>query len=739
MPAIYDTFLVQEPLRQDPFAVTQNPSDTVTLLEVYNKSSDYFSERSRRRAVERLQYEIGLLYMREGRWKKALDVLRPLWQSVSWRREGWWGLLGGLGEAVRECARECGDRETVVMAGWESMCTDFPRSQDDDYDFSRCLEGMEILGAKPRVVVRAEEVLSPLSLTFAFGATQGNVGEPLPAQIVIDSHAQRFSAPFTVSQIVVSFDGGQKYICVEHDPMLEPVSSWDNLKVYDIGLHKPTDNSELDSSVSSLGSNRLQGTCDLTFSPGKRKAISFRMIPRDSGIIRVASITSNIETNSFSMNHVVSQSGYMRQDDFWTAIAEGVSRRPPGNNGANELRIHPKPPKMQIKLPELKKEYLTDETINLYVEITNEEDDDAELTLEARFLGQADVAPTWTWITDGEPSLGSEDPLRDSKNRNVSRINLGQIHQSGKRRVEGIFTAKSLPTEAVLEVKALYHLLAEPDTPISKVLIQDVIFDRPFEANYDFQPCIDTEPWPSYFNATTDDEADSAATGLRQVWQATARLASFAPEPLVVEHVGLEAIDTQGRVLCEVSSASSGPVPEAIIPPNDFYEPQYDIIVQKIDLDDRRSAAIQFQLEVRWCRQQNSAPSATTIVPVPDLVIPFGEPRVLAAAGPAHGEAETVPLAYTIENPSTHVLNFELTMETNDEFAFSGPKSTSLNVVPVSRHTIRYILMPLVRGKWITPHFRVLDTHFNQVLRVHGTGGMRSDKKGASIWVDAEE
>ncbi|KAL9592069.1 MAG: hypothetical protein Q9179_007088 [Wetmoreana sp. 5 TL-2023] len=720
MPAIYDTFLIQEPLRQDPFAVTHNPSDTATLLEVYNKSSDYFTKRSRRRAVERLQYETGLLYMREGRWKKALDVLRPLWQSVSWRREGWWDLFGGLGQAVRECARKCGDRETVIMAEWESMCNVFLGNQDEDYDFSKCLEGMETLEAKPRVVVRAEEVISP-------------------SQIVLVSHAQKSSAPFTVSQIVVSFDGGQKDICVEHDPMRESISSGGNLKVYDIVLRKPTDNLELDSSLSSSDPHRLQGACDLTFSPGKRKAISFRMVPKDSGIIRVAGINSSIETNSFGMSHVVSQSGYMRQDDFWTTIAEGVSRRVTGSDGSNEIRIHPKPPKVQIKLPTLKKEYLTDEKITLGVEITNEEDDDAEITIEARFLGQADVAPTWTWVTDREPSTGCDDLLSDSKNRPMSRINLGQIYQSGKRKVEGIFTAKALPTEAILEVKALYHLLAEPDTPISKVLIQDVVFDRPFEANYDFQPCVDTKPWPSYFNAITDDDADGSAVGLRQIWQATARLASFAPEPLVIEHVGLEVMDTQNGVLCEISSASSGHVPEAIIPPNDFHERRYDTNVQKIDLDDRRSAAIQFRLEVRWRRQQTSAPSATTIVPVPDLVIPFGEPRVLAAVGPAHREAEAIPLAYTIENPSTHVLNFELTMETDDEFAFSGPKSTSLNLVPVSRHTIRYNVIPLVRGKWIMPHFRVLDTHFNQVLRVHGTGGMRSDRKGASIWVDTEE
>ncbi|KAL8646485.1 MAG: hypothetical protein Q9210_006117, partial [Variospora velana] len=54
MPALYDTFLIQEPLRQDPFAVTHNPDDTATRIGIYRKSILYFEERHCRRAVERL-------------------------------------------------------------------------------------------------------------------------------------------------------------------------------------------------------------------------------------------------------------------------------------------------------------------------------------------------------------------------------------------------------------------------------------------------------------------------------------------------------------------------------------------------------------------------------------------------------------------------------------------------------------------------------------------------------------
>ncbi|KAL8705945.1 MAG: hypothetical protein Q9225_007995, partial [Loekoesia sp. 1 TL-2023] len=476
--------------------------------------------------------------------------------------------------------------------------------------------------------------------------------------------------------------------------------------------------------------------------PGDTKVLSFSLIPRDSGTVRVASITSIIDTETFSLEYTVSGADNIRQEDYWFETTGGLGRRSAGSDGANSIRIHPKPPKMQIDVPQLRKEYLTDETVGLEVKIRNEEDDDAEVTLEARFLGQADAIPTWMWISDRKDTTSPEDPLSDQKKNAMLSYNIGRIERSGSRKFNAAFTAKSLATEAVLEIKAIYHVLAEPDTTISKIFVHEAIFDRPFEANYEFQPCVDRWAWPSYFNITEDYGSKNSAEGLRQLWSTTARLASFALEPLVIKDVMLEVSGVHDGAICRVRpSAPSDQSPQVVIAPNDFHECRFDITAQKLDLDDRRSTVIQFQLEVCWRRNQPNSPFTTTVLPIPDLVIPFGEPRVLAAAGSEQGEEESefIPLDYTIENPSTHVLNFDVSMETNDDFAFSGPKTTSVQLVPVSRHTVRYNIVPLVRGKWITPNLRVLDTHFNQVLKIHGTGGMRSDKRGASIWIDAEE
>lgn len=619
---------------------------------------------------------------------------------------------------------------------------------------------MKDLRSKPRVVVRADEAVSCctyviisvfllirflahqklVSFTFGFGAAQGNVGEPLPAQMVVTSHARRSTIPIVMSHILISFDGGLKDIRTQHEAGTEPTHlTSDGFCLHDVSLHKNPD--KLDSSSLEVpSSDCLFGISELTFSPCDTKIFSYNLIPRDSSTVRVAGITSFIQSESFDLEYIVSRADYVRQEDYWFGTTGGIGRRPAGSNGADGIRIHPKPPKVQIKIPQLQKEYLTDETVRLEIEIRNEEDEEVEVNLEARFHGQADTVPIWMWITDQKDTASAEGPLSDPKEEDTPCYNLGHVERSGSRKLSAIFTAKSIATEAVLEIKAIYHVLSEPDTPISKVLVHEIVFDRPFQANYDFQPCVDRQALPNYFKITENHNPNHSAHGLRQLWNTTTRLASFAPEPLIIEDMTLEVNGVQDGAICRVeSSTPSDQRPQAVLAPSNFHEGRFDISTQKIDLDDRLSTVIHFQLKVRWHRNRPDAPLTTTILTVPDLVIPFGEPRVLITTDSPQGdESDFITLDYTIENPSTHVLNFDVSMDTNDDFAFSGPKTTSIQLVPVSRHIVRYKVLPLVRGKWITPNLRVLDTHFNQVLKVHGTRGMKSDKRGVSIWVDAE-
>ncbi len=141
-----------------------------------------------------------------------------------------------------------------------------------------------------------------------------------------------------------------------------------------------------------------------------------------------------------------------------------------------------------------------------------------------------------------------------------------------------------------------------------------------------------------------------------------------------------------------------------------------------------------------------------TTLPVPRLHIFGTEPRVLATASyitadsddpdsPVSGgtKEKFLVLDIVLENPSNHFLTFGLTMEPSDEFAFSGAKQATLHVLPVSRRSVTYRLLPLVRGEWIKPSLVVRDKYFQKVLRVIPTEGMKLDKEGFLVWVPPEE
>lgn len=93
-------------------------------------------------------------------------------------------------------------------------------------------------------------------------------------------------------------------------------------------------------------------------------------------------------------------------------------------------------------------------------------------------------------------------------------------------------------------------------------------------------------------------------------------------------------------------------------------------------------------------------------------------------------------LTYTLENPTNYFLTFGVLMETNDEFAFSGPKQMNIALLPVSKAAIEYRLLPYARERWVRPNLKVVDRYFNKTLKTAPGGeGVAVDKTGLMVWV----
>lgn len=580
------------------------------------------------------------------------------------------------------------------------------------------------------------------------------MGEKLLLQLVITSRAQGLSAPIALRYIKLNFEGSLRTIRIDCGGEELPEYSRDDglVQLYNVHLqHDPASSGESSSVISSVRqpSRFLAGTSDLTFPPGVTRIFSFENIPREPGEIEIVSHIMYIEEESFEFEVVTTSRDHLRQHDTWIKNHGGLLKKKAATKSSLIVKILPRPPRMRIDVENSKKFHLADGLVNFAIKITNNEEAEAQVVLQAHLVDHPGALPNLKWTLEGETDNVSEQGTKDERlNQSHEKplsISLGRLNPKGVRNATLSFQAGPEAADYVLRIDALYHLTTDPDTPISKTFEVDLVIERPFEANFVFSPRLHQSPWPSYFSADDDRSSDIAtvdatlARGLKQNWFLTAKISSIAMEALRIEDVRLKILDIPNEAICTVSQPVEAKEDGGDFIPENIHRQQFDLEVQKYSLEDSRSTKLNFQLEIDWRHQSEQTNFNVTRIPIPDLIIPFGEPRVLALAHVQPGKNAPIYLDYTIENPSMYVLTFNLSMETSDEFAFSGPKTTSIQLVPLSRHTVRYTIFSFVHGTWITPLFRVVDPYFSKTLKIQATEGFRSDSDGLHIWVDAED
>ena len=578
----------------------------------------------------------------------------------------------------------------------------------------------------------------------------------LHSQVVVTSRARSSSTPVTISNLKVAFEGNLSNLTIRHESSeTEHVASAKNsVNIQKVTLRRATPQ------VTSIptgfkpnhSNNDLTGSADLTVFPGSTKVFSIEHIPRYAENVEVTSLVLEISANDFDLDLIVTEDEHMNQLTFWHPLGVKPPDRTLSTKRSSAVKVLPKPPKMRIEIRDVATTYFTDEIIALNIWMINDEDNEADLTLEARIVGSGLALPRLMWTSPGEEATfakgGASDGAPDLESGPISK-EVGRINPASDETQQILVKAISEPREYVIEVRARYHLLSDPETPISKFTSAHIRIEAPFEISYDFVPMIDDKSWPNYFevdehdedSGTTANEEKQSAEGISQKWLLTSRLYSLANIPVSIQNVEPRVLEVQEAASCNIVAASEDHSRLTTMKPHDLQERNFVLNVQKADLDDSRVTYLNLRLEILWLREEVKSPPMVPIITplmVPELIIPFGEPRVLARAKSGEVPQGIIHMDYVIENPSTYALTFNVTMETSEEFAFGGAKNVSLELLPLTRHVMRYKLMPLVKGTWISPKLRIFDTHFHKALKIYGTEGMRNDKQGASVWVDAD-
>lgn len=617
----------------------------------------------------------------------------------------------------------------------------FARQYNWHYNIEKSLEGLSTVKVKPAIVLHAEEIQSFLTASYAFEKSEGKVGEHSLSQLAVRSSAIASSTPVTINEIRVEFTGSIKPILLRHKVNAE-ASETPKSGV----LFKKT--SLVDESTvekghdpdSSPTRHTLTSYEDLTFSPGQIKAFEFVNLLREAGEVKASKVTFSIATDLFDFDYVHS---FDRPTfpEMW--YGESGTTKKIVRTRPSSIHVLPKPPKLELRILEFQEQYYTNELISLHLEVRNGEETDSVVELEARLLGEN--VPSNIILRRLDPEKSSND--NDSEEEDDNELSLGTIASGTAITVEMLISSIDIPAVYDLSLKASYNLATDLETPISQSLSAQLTILNPFEANYDFSPRIHPDPWPSFFTheeslEITQDgqENDREAFGLAQKWCLTTRFASFATEDIIVSDIDISILGSQGGIKCSTKKLTTLPSDGIKVSPKVLEEAQFDTYTQKYSLDDRGTATLDLSLLIKWSRNKDDSAINTCIVPVPRLLVSSSEPRVLASVTYSSTIPSMIHFDITIENPSHHFLSFAISMEPSEQFAFSGVKQSTLQLVPLSRRTIKFRLLPYVRGDWMGPvRCTIRDRYFQKVLKIAPTEGLRSDKEGLLVWVPSEE
>lgn len=73
-------------------------------------------------------------------------------------------------------------------------------------------------------------------------------------------------------------------------------------------------------------------------------------------------------------------------------------------------------------------------------------------------------------------------------------------------------------------------------------------------------------------------------------------------------------------------------------------------------------------------------------------------------------------------------------MGSSDSFAFQGPRQLTVRMLPFTRRSLEYVLMPLTRGLLPIPALKVYDVHYKKTLiPLPATSELKIEKK--NLWV----
>lgn len=694
---------------------------TEDLARLASSATEEYRTRHQARMIEVMHMSLAHEYLGVERFESAVQVLKPMWEQSTWRDDHWHNLFADMLALLQESAIHQKDSLTVLGTTYEMLSVQSQMPPGVALKLEQCLDRVQSSSGKIISLNYMDgERLCPVSVSFAFAKKETHVGDSIDCQLVLTSRMNLQAEPLTLSSTRLAFG---KSLKLDIDNDIDAAS--DIQEVVDLtGVAQNDDRS-------------LNAKANLTLQSNTRRVFNFRLTFREPEIIRLQEATIIIKSEKFAIEHTLTNGAPLSGDAIFVQSEETVERKTLPHWDATAISVLPKPPKAQISLQGLRKQYYTDEQIALSVRLLNGEPESIGGKITARLEDDANGDILLQWQTEQNSTEASR-----NNGPHSSEVLVHNIEPTAEHETYLLIKAPAEALKTTLTLQASYTVSSDPISTLQKTTTIELDFVVPFESKFSFGPLLCTDPWPSYFNA---EQESGKPAGIRQRWRLDGQVRSLTPEDIMLNEVELIIDDIVGD--SDASVIDSDHERKETLKSDQSIRYSFGIRTQKQSLDDRRPTVLEPTLAITWSRSEQDK-SVTTHLIVPRLTLPVSEPRVLCTLDTDSPLETDAVLQYHIENPSTHFLTFALTMEWSEAFAFSGPKYRTLSLAPLSRqrvefriclHSVDELESSTEDGQWIWPSLQVIDSYYQKNLRVHpgGVDVQLDDKQNICAWIEA--
>ncbi|OQO12189.1 hypothetical protein B0A48_02830 [Cryoendolithus antarcticus] len=702
----YDCYLVPEPDEEYVLSGEAHAGHISSLSELSRASAQELAAHGQARLAAEVMLALARDLSCAERYAEVLEVLSPLYNVSYWRQDHWL-LFGEVIPLLKQAAQAVGDSEIVLATTWESLNDPTRLTPGSQADFTHCIDEVGVRGGITVADYTDQQRDCPIAVSFAFAESETFVGDSMSCQITISLPSSARAATVTLSNISLR-----------------------------IGSHRPIDLVHTaDDAAFSITAVTLQerdgnllGNCNLELRPGQASTMNFTLVFREAREYRLKEIALSIKTDRFQLKHALNdiehlQAKYWLHDDDGNRIRRGLN-----HHETTVVTVLPKPPKLRIAVVDLRSQYYVGEQCTLTIRVTNDEAQMVTGSIRQTHDESEDTMLSTRWETGGSQ---------------VDLCPLQELHPDDSVLLKLDVHAPLDAATHTITLDADYTLAGEPFAALKRTFTLEIVFATMFAAKFTLSPSLHADPWPSYF---TSPSAQESPEGVPHLWRVGSKLRSLADSPILIESAKVIVDHIADDASCQIIAMDG--LGQVTLSPQGVFERAFQLLTRKTSLDDRGPTAVELSLELTWRRQGNDTISSA-LVPIPRLTLSTSEPRALCVGAVTGDTDANVVLQYHLENPSSHFLTFAITLEANDDFAFSGPKHRALSLAPLSRHRIEYHLLvhgagDVVKGlggpgHWIYPSLQVVDSYYQKTLRVQSAGqGVKLDaQKGLAVWVPA--